>query len=251
MADYSILTYNIGGYEVLHEVECKSERAEYIYVTDDRSITSSTWTVVYVDNPHPNDPFWLCYQIRFNPFKYVNTDIVLRIDGSMRIVGDTDRLIDAFNKGGYDIALTPHPTRQTMLEEYTAWVRTRGYDANQANRILSFFNALGWHPQNDKGLYQYNFMIQRNNAINNELNDKTLYFLRLLKKEGDEIERVDQTVGSFVVNTLEMKPMMLKQRDIFPPFVWCAHGSSNPLTFCGNTTLAYYKKKDTEWYSVS
>lgn len=37
MKKYSILTYNIGGYEVLHEVENPSENCEYVYVTDDKA----------------------------------------------------------------------------------------------------------------------------------------------------------------------------------------------------------------------
>lgn len=248
--DYTVLTYNIGGYEILHEVEWKSERAEYIYVTDDKSITSSTWNVIYVENEHPEDPFWLCYDIRFNPFRYANTDVVLRIDGSMKIVGNTDKLIDAFNAGGYDIALTPHPTRQTMLEEYSAWVTMRGYDANQANRVLNFFNTMGWNPQTDKGIYQYNFMIQRNSEVNNNINHDTMFLLKGLRAEGKEIERVDQTVGSYVINQYDLKPLMLKQRDIFPPFVWCVHGSDQAMNPCGNQTFAYYKKNVIEWGAV-
>src|SRR5574344_1312138 len=95
---YSVLSYIIGNYEVVHEIEEITEGVEYVLVTDNHSLTSSTWNVVYVDNPHPEDPFDLCYQIRFNPFDYVTTDIVIRIDGSMRVAGNLDYLVDYFNK---------------------------------------------------------------------------------------------------------------------------------------------------------
>lgn len=251
MDKYSILTYNIGGYEVLHEVLCPSPNAEYVYITDDRSITSTTWNVVYVDNPHPEDNFDLCWNIRFHPFDWVHTDTVMKIDGSMLIIWDTDPLIQAFRDGGYDIGLTPHPTRQTMLEEYQAWVGMRGYSVEQANRILTFFSVMGWNPQTEKGLYQYNFMIQRNDLINKKINDETFFLLKQLREEGKQIERVDQTVGSLVINRNEVKPMMLKQSDIFnDPFVWCVHGTEQAMQIGDNITPAYYKGEEVPWAVV-
>ena len=35
---YSVLTYNVGGYEKIHEIKEKSPNAEYIYVTDDPTL---------------------------------------------------------------------------------------------------------------------------------------------------------------------------------------------------------------------
>lgn len=198
---YTVLTYNIGGYELMKEIEYKSPNAEYLYITDDRSLTSSTWEMVYVDNPHPEDNFDLCYDIRFNPFKYAHTDIVLRIDGSMQVIGNTDELIDRFNDGGYDICLCIHPVRNTLLEEYRCWCACRGYKPEQANKILSFMaNYEGYDVKNYRGLYQYNFMIQRKNKINLDLNSFTLSLLKYLAEDGKQIERLDQTVGSFVIN---------------------------------------------------
>lgn len=248
MDKYSILTYNFNNYEVLHEVLCPSPNAEYCYITDDKSITSNTWNVIYVDNPHPEDPFDICYDIRFHPFNYVHTDTVMRIDGSMLIIGDTDRLIQAFRDGDYDIGLTPHPSRQTMIEEYSAWVNMRGYPISQANRILTCLNTLGCDVKEDKGMYQYNFMIQKNDAINRKINDETYFLLKLLRMEDKQIERVDQTIGSFVINRNEVKPMMLRQKDIFyDPFVWCVHGTEQAMQMGDSQTPAYYLGKEVPW----
>ena len=48
MKKYSVLTFNLGGYEVIHEIpkSAINPEIEYIYVTDDDSITSDTWTIV-------------------------------------------------------------------------------------------------------------------------------------------------------------------------------------------------------------
>lgn len=198
---YSVLSYNVGGYEKIHPVFKKSSRAEYVYVTDDRSIVSDDWKVVYVDNPHPEDPFYLCYQIRFNPFDYVSNDIVVRIDGSMSVTGDLDEIIDAFDLGGYDCCVEAHPSRQTMIEEYSAWVQVRGYDVEQAKKCLGFLQYMeGYDCKGYRGLYQYNFMIQRRNDMNLKWNELTLALLRYLAPEGKKIDRLDQTIGSFVLN---------------------------------------------------
>ena len=234
MKNYSVLTFNVGGYEVLHEVQEPSENAEYIYVTTDRTITSSTWTVVYVDNPHPEDNFDLCFDIRYNPFRYCHTDTVIKIDGSIQINGSLDYLIDFFNDGGYDIALCIHPTRSTLLQEYKAWVNQRGYPVEQANKVLNFLVGMeGYDVQNYKGLYQYNFMIQRNDKLNNRLNEMTLAYCRYLAPEDKFIDRLDQTIGSFIINKYfnKMKVLPVSQ-DMFIQskyFTWMAHGTNNPL----------------------
>lgn len=235
--DYSVLTYNIGGYEILHEIKEKSDRAEYLYITDDRSITSSTWTVVYVDNPHPEDNFDLCYDIRFNPFNYVHTDVVVRVDGSMGINKSLDPIVDFYNNG-FDLCLCIHPTRANLYDEYLAWVRQRGYDVHQAERILNFIQGMeGYDVRKDFGLYQYNFMIQRRNKVNHDLNAMTLTLLKYLAPEGKEIERVDQTIGSFIINKYFPKMSILPvDQTLFNGgyFTWYQHHSDNAMS-CGNS----------------
>lgn len=232
---YSVLTYNISGYEILHELEYKDEDVEYCYITDDRTITSSTWNVVYVDNPHPDDNFDLCYQIRFNPFDYVHSDIVIRIDGSMVVCGNLDKIVDEFNKNNYDIALEIHPTRATMYDEYVAWCQARNYPIEQANKCLSYMAGMeGYDVKNYKGLYQFNFMVQRRDKVNMDINRMTFAVLKYLASSGKQIERLDQTIGSFVINKYfnKINVLPLSQRVCTSGvyFRWCAHGSDKALT---------------------
>ena len=229
---YSVLSYSIGNYERVKEVLNPKSDVEYIYVTDNRSITSSTWTIKYVDNPHPEDPFYMCYDIRFNPFKYVNTDIVMRIDGSMKIVDDTDLLVNEFIRGEYDIMFMAHPTTQTLAEEYKTWVDERRYPREQAEKILSYLRESGFDVDNYRGLYQGGFTIQRNNEANNDLNKKTLEILTDLAPEGKQIERLDQTIWSYVANKYhsDMKAMVVDWR-VFnghPILMW-PHGDDEKM----------------------
>ena len=233
--DYSVLTFLIGDYEVVHEIQEKSERAEYILVTDNRSLTSSTWNVVYVENPHPDDNFDLCFDIRYNPWRYVHTDIVVKIDGSMGINKSLDEIVDFFNNG-FDLCVCIHPTRANLYEEYVAWVQQRGYDIKQAEKALSFFQyAEGYDVKKDYGLYQYNFMIQRKTRQNLLLNAMTLNLARYLAPADKHIDRLDQTIGSFVINKYfsDMKILPVDQT-LFDGkfFTWYKHGSNIAMS-CG------------------
>ena len=230
---FSVLTYNINGYEIIHNIpkECMNPEIEYVYVTDDHSITSDTWNVVYADDL-TGSTFDKCYQIRFNPFNYVHTDIVMRIDGSMGITRDVMPIFEYFVNGNYDAAVMPHPTRNTMYPEYVAWCQQRGYSPDQANKCLNFMSANNYDVMNYKGLYQFNFMIQRNDAFNNNWNHMTYEILQKLATEPDTIERLDQTLGSFVLNK------MFSDKNIMPVgqyicnglfFNWYQHNTENPM----------------------
>lgn len=234
MYRYSVLTWNIGGYEVLHEIEEKTEGVEYVYVTDDRSITSSTWNVVYIDNPHPEDNFDLCFYIRYNPFEFVHSDTVIKIDGSMGVSGNLDKLIDVFWGNDYECAVSIHPTRSRMLEEYQAWVSQRNYPVEQANKCLSFMAAAeGYDVKEYKGLYQYNLMIQRKDKFNMDWNRMTYSLIKYLAPEGKEIDRLDQTIGSFVLNKYfngaKVLPLSQNVSTSGRYFKWFAHNTDTPL----------------------
>lgn len=232
---YSVLTYNINGYEIIHNIpnECMNPEIEYIYVTDDHSITSDTWTVVYADDL-TGSTFDKCYQIRFNPFKYVHTDTVMRIDGSMGIVNDVMPIFQLFDKGQYEASVMIHPTRQNMYDEYVAWCQQRFYPVEQANKCLNFMISNGYDIKGYKGLYQFNFMIQRKGNFNDEWNKTTYDVLKNLATPPETIERVDQTIGSFILNRFysDRKIMPVGQyicNGMF--FNWYQHNTENIMSY--------------------
>lgn len=247
MKQYTILTYNIGGYEILREIKHKSPNAEYIYVTDDRSIVSETWDVRYIDNPYPEDIFYTCYNIRFNPFDYANTDIVVRIDGSVQVLDKIDEIIYCFNKGRYDLCIETHPERYTIREEYEVWCNLRGYSRAQAEKIMSFMADKGYDIANYRGLYQYGLMIQRRNSGNMELNAATLDLIRRFAQEGKLVDRLDQTIGSFVLNSQfsERLNVMVVDDRIFHSkyFRLFQHGHWEEMDFDGQYIRPYLFNK--------
>lgn len=229
---YSVLTYNIGGYEIIHEIPeaALNPEIEFVYVTDDHSITSSTWTVVYADDLEGSN-FDKCFQVRYNPFRYVHGDICMKIDGSMVPAKDLMPIFKMFEDGGYDASVMIHPSRSTMVPEYEAWVRQRCYSVEDANRWLNYFVSTGY-DLNYNGLYQYNFMIQRNDNFNLEWNERTFELLKQFPSKGQTIERLDQTVGSYVLNHYYSDKKIMPVGQYITEgmyFWWYVHGTESPM----------------------
>lgn len=225
---YTVLSMNFGNYEVIHPVLDKSDRARYIMVTDDPNLVdeSGTWEIV-CDKSLLNitDPFYRVIYVRNHCFQYTDDDIVIKIDGSVGINKSLDDIVDKFSDGKYDLSIMLHPTRNTMFDEYSAWVGMRGYDVNKANNILNFLaNAEGYPVKDFKGLCQLCFCIQRRNVINVQINQMMWAWSCYL--DG----RVDQCIFSFILQKYfpNVNIMFVDQR-IYQSeyFTWYQHNSNN------------------------
>ena len=194
---YTVLTYIFNDYEIVQEIGRKDPDADYVLVTDDPNLKSDTWRVI-LDQSRGRSTFGKCYEVRHHPFRYVNTDIVVRVDGSIKILESLKPIVDKFERGGYDRCLMIHPRRNTMPEEYEVWINYRRYPRTQATRCLNAMRQMGY-DMNYRGLYQGCFEILRNTPINNAINDQTFSTLCLLGSHG-VIERIDQTVWSCIIN---------------------------------------------------
>lgn len=196
-ARYTVLTYIFGGYEKVHEVVEKDPGADYILVTDSPSLRSSTWRVVLDEMPGLN-AIEKMYEVRYHPFRYARTKFVVRLDGAIGINRPLMRIIDKMESGNFDRCLMIHPRRNTLREEYAAWVRRRGYPEANAGRILSFTRRAGYDPRY-RGLFQSCFEVVRACGINSEINEQTFKLLKELSPDG-HTDRIDQTLLSFVIN---------------------------------------------------
>lgn len=227
---YTVLTYIFAGYEIVQEIEVKDPEAEYILVTDDPNLKSDTWTVIHENLPG-HSAFGKCYEVRHHPFRYAHTDIVVRVDGSIKITGSLKPLIDEFERGRYDRCMMIHPRRNTMPEEYETWVRFRRYPRSQATRCLTAMKLAGYDMEY-RGLYQGCFEILRKNQINLDINDQTFSTLWMLGAPG-QIERIDQTVWSFVINRYyqNLKVMAVSESIITASSVmqWRKHRTTIPV----------------------
>lgn len=224
---YTVLTYIINNYEKVHEIQKKDPEAEYLLITDNQDLTSNTWTIVYDKDLEGLSTFDKCYAIRFNCFKYCNTDICLRIDGNIKVLNSLKPIIDVFEKGNYDAALMPHPINHNLIEEYKLWIKWRGYDKAQAERCIESMCQRGY-DFDYKGMFQCCFSIQRRGELTNKIDKMTLDYLKELGTN-NEIERIDQIPFSYIMNTYfnNLKVLPVSEQIIRSYYLqWYKHNSN-------------------------
>ena len=241
---YSVLTYNFNNYEIVREIGEKDPEAEYILVTDNFLFSSDTWNVIYDPSLEGLSPFDQTFYVRYNCFRYCNTDICLRIDGSIEVKHSLKPLIDVFEEGNYDASLMPHPVRDNFIDEYNTWVKIRGYDRKQADKCIESMREKGY-DFNYKGMFQACFSIQRRGRLTDEIDRVTYKYLKELGMDG-KIERLDQVPFSFIMNTQfsGIKILPVSEQILRSYYMqWYEHNSIAP-----NMNMFYDYSKDDERY---
>lgn len=196
---YTVLSYIFNGYEQIHEIQKKDPEANYIMVTDDPLLISDTWTIVYDPLLENKSAFDKTFCVRYNCFRYCDTNICLRIDGSIEVKDSLKALIDIFEQGEYDACLMPHPFNDNFLDEYKTWVHVRHYSRIQAIHCIRDMKKSGYDFKY-KGLFQLGFSIQRRGTLTDKIDRTTYDYLKKLGRRG-KIERLDQIPFSFIMNT--------------------------------------------------
>lgn len=232
MKKYSVLTFLMNDYDIVREPLEISEECEYVLVTDNKTLKSDTWTIKYIpDELMTKDGFTKSFYVRYHPFEFVTTDICIVLDASIRINKSLDKIIDDFLTSKKDICLSVHWNMINAWPEYVYWVNYRNYSRAQAERGMSFMRAIGYTPEY-KGCFEATFKIQKNNAINNEINDCVWRALMMLGNN-KYADRVDQSILSAIMNTLyEDTAVFPITRTLYQStYMTCfEHHSTTPLT---------------------
>lgn len=199
---YSILTYLMGDYDCLHELPKNlivNKNIEYICVTDNKDIKSDTWKIVYdkeLDSKKYNG-FDKTFLVRYNPFKYCSNNICVRMDASFSINEPLDELINAFIKGGYEMALNIHPTNTTIDKELEDWELYRS--ENQKEIQLNYIHDVIGYDTSKQGLVQIGFNILKKNELTDKINQDMLHILEDCTPNKGHLNRIDQTLFSALI----------------------------------------------------
>lgn len=194
--------YNFNNYEIMRDVpDCALDPdIEYLYITDNMNLKSKNWKIIIDHDLDKLSQFDKCYSVRFNLFKYTNAEYVMYIDGSIQILKNPRIYFERFLESKCDVSVCVHPGRTTLYEEYYEWTKTRNYDKIKAFTALSYIQETGYDIKNYKGLYQGGFRIIKNTDIQQKLDNDCYNILKELDNDGN-IERIDQTIYSFLLNT--------------------------------------------------
>ncbi|MDD5792973.1 MAG: polysaccharide pyruvyl transferase family protein [Erysipelotrichaceae bacterium] len=226
---YTVLTYNIGGYEPVREIEEKDEDAEYLMITDVVGVYSNTWQIIVDKEIEGKSAFDKVCAIRRNVFKYAKTPICLRLDASIKIKHSLRTLIDEFIKGDYDLAVLTHPLFKTFREEYEVWIAQRDYPREQAEKCLGYFESEGY-DLSSRSLLQSGFVISTNKPRVNEFHNAVDALEMKLGINGHH-ERIDQIPFTYLLSSKyqDLKVFLLSEQVINSYYLQhYLHGSNQP-----------------------
>lgn len=218
---YSVLTYNFGNYEILREIDNPNPDIEYILVTDNNNLKSNTWKIIHFNKF--NNPIENTYYVKYHPFDFISTNLLVLIDGSIKIKNDFSFLIEKLNKN--DLMLKIHPLRKDIYSEIDAWIYSRNYSNENGNFLKNLLKNSNYEKN---GLYEINFLIlTRKKSIENLLNLVYSFCKYINPKEN--ISRMDQVIFAYVLNNyfsyLSIYPLTEKILEDNNYLAVCIHNS--------------------------
>lgn len=202
---YSVITCNFGNYEPLREVINPLEDVEYIYVTDDKHLTSNTWNIIYDerydDYINPFDKVIIFRSIYLN---YCHSDICVRIDGSINICGSSfENTINEFNKRNSQISFILSPIISDIETEILGWLCSNRISKEESNEFYNFISSKTHiYDFKQNSICNTGLFIQRNDDLNIKINKKQFDTLEEIKRINnvDHYYRIDQVVFTYVIN---------------------------------------------------
>jgi hypothetical protein len=216
MKNYTVITYIIGDYEVVHELgfnPATTPHVEYLLVTDNKNLKSDTWKIVYdeeLDKPELL-PFDRVFHVRYNLFKYTNNDIIIRIDGSIGVNKPLDPMIEEFINGEYDGCINIHPGRNNIIDECFTWTVMRGFPSLNSLFQIKYISEKFNYDFNKKGLIQLGISINKRGELTNQIDN----LMQVLIIEGNienhfadkkdknyHVTRLDQTLFTVLINSM-------------------------------------------------
>lgn len=155
LAIYSALT---GEYDDVHEILYKEEGVDYLLITNNPSLKSKTWQVVFVESELDN--VLLSREIKMLPHKYLDDkyDMSIYIDASAVIYGELSNLTKYLD-GEKTFAVSRHSERKSVKEEIEACVRLGCVDKTEAEKQYEEYLQEGF--QDDRPLLECGLLVRK------------------------------------------------------------------------------------------
>lgn len=162
---YSIM----GNYDTLKKPSFITKGWDYICFTNNKSLKSNFFKIVYVDNDENLNNAKLSRKIKINFHKYVGDyDLSLYVDGHIHIRGDLNAFVNRFlgEDDSIDMSLSKHPTRKCVYGEAYACKKFGKGDPKMIDYQMSKYKKDGL-PR-DLGMVACGTMIRKHNRKNLE-----------------------------------------------------------------------------------
>lgn len=229
-----VYTCIMGNYDKLKELSFKEEGIDYICFTNNKTLISKTWKVIYVDNDGLSDHL-LSRNIKIigHPYLFKNYDFTVYMDGSMQIVKSIWKFMDKYNILDYTFSGFVHSYRNCIYEEAEACIELRKDNVEVINEQMRRYRKENY-PKNN-GLIEATILFRK---INDSKVKETmkLWFNELLNGS-----KRDQLSFNYVLNKtgLIWNKINLKVFDN-EYFHYTPHISKNNLEYYNTMYTVYF-----------
>lgn len=157
-----IYTAIFGGYDDLPKVKEKSKEIDYICFTDDRSVKSNIWNVVYVDSYMPPNMMNRLYKIK--PHEFLSEyDISVYIDANIYVLNEISPVICKYMSKG-ELAAPIHNLRCCLYDEAIGVIEARKSSVKLVKEQMQYYKEQGFPKV--YGLHEMNIILRRHNQPN-------------------------------------------------------------------------------------
>lgn len=214
---YAVFTYIFGkNEELLREPKFLDNNIEFICVTDQISLKSDIWKIIYEPIENVKSLRDKTAITKFNPFKYTNADRIIIQDSSLECINS---LKEIFKELDYcDICLKKHPQRENLEQELPEW-KVRGLSDNQINKFKNMAKNDGI-KLSDVPLYECCVIAIKNNKETKGLFNNLLSLMNLLGENGNMVV-TQQCTFAYLIKTFypNLKIGKINQNKFFTRYI--------------------------------
>ena len=214
---YAVFTYIFGkNEEFLREPKFLDDNIEFICVTDQLSLKSDIWKIIYEPLENVKSLRDKTALTKFNPFKYTDADRIIIQDSSLECISSLSDLFMELEH--YDICLKKHPQRENLSQELPEW-KVRGLSDNQINKFKNMAKNDGIKLSNVP-LYECCVIAIKNNKEIKELFNSLLSLMKLLGENGNMVV-TQQCTFAYLIKTFypNLKIGKINQNKFFTRYI--------------------------------
>ena len=162
MAKICVYTCITGNYDSLIELKKKEDGIDYICFTNNKKITSKTWTVKYLEDNLPNQ--LLARKIKILGAKELEPyDTLIWLDGCTSIKTSIYKFLKTeCDSNEYDLFTFKHDERQNIQEEAGMVVKLKKEKLERVQNLFAFFRKEGF--EDNAHLVQSNVLVKKNHS---------------------------------------------------------------------------------------
>lgn len=234
MSKICVYTCITGNYDNLHEVENPEKNIDYLCFTNNKSLKSKTWKIIYIENgQYDNHALSRKIKMLGHPTISENYNISVWMDASVIWKQSIHKFVSTY-LGDKSFAAFKHHARTSVYQESIMCLRLRKDTKENITKTLNFLREESF--PDDLGLYEMTVFIKRHN---NPVVEKTMQIWFDTFKKFSKRDQLSFMYAVWKTN-LTISTINLNVWDN-PWFITTKH---NPNTFQTTECHVYYGNPD-------